>query len=75
MWIMQQKLKNLGKKLSVWSKDAIGDIFQKVEEWEETVQRLEDIDSIDNTKESRVDLNKGQAEYISWMGMQEALLK
>ncbi|XP_015167334.1 uncharacterized protein [Solanum tuberosum] len=75
MWIMQQKLKNLSKKLSVWSKDAIGDIFQKVEEWEEIVQRLEDIDVMDNTEESTVYLNKGQAEYVSWMSMQEALLK
>ncbi|WMV30448.1 hypothetical protein MTR67_023833 [Solanum verrucosum] len=73
MWIMQQKLKNLSKILSVWSKD--GDIFKKVEEWEEIVQRLEDIDVMDNTEESTVNLNKGQAEYVSWMAMQEALLK
>ncbi|XP_060202973.1 uncharacterized protein LOC132631415 [Lycium barbarum] len=39
MWILQQKLKRLGKRLSKWSREDIGDIFQKVEEWEATLQR------------------------------------
>ncbi|KAG5611855.1 hypothetical protein H5410_023136 [Solanum commersonii] len=72
-WIDQPDFYDVVEK--EWGIHVKGDIFQKVEEWEETVQRLEDINSIDNTEESRVDLNKGQAEYVSWMRMQEALLK
>ncbi|XP_059289204.1 uncharacterized protein LOC132042695 [Lycium ferocissimum] len=75
MWILQQKLKNLGRQLSIWSKEVIGDVFQKMVEWEETVQRLEDMDTLDNTEETRAELNKGQAEYVTWMAMQESLLK
>ncbi|XP_060202736.1 uncharacterized protein LOC132631154 [Lycium barbarum] len=75
MWILQQKLKRLGKRLSKWSREDIGDIFQKVEEWEATLQQLEDVDAIDKNEQSRTELNKGQAEYVHWMAMQEALLE
>ncbi|XP_060210412.1 uncharacterized protein LOC132637319 [Lycium barbarum] len=50
MWILQQKLKRLGKRLSKWSREDIGDIFQKVEEWEATLQQLEDVDAIDKNE-------------------------
>ncbi|XP_059295411.1 uncharacterized protein LOC132048739 [Lycium ferocissimum] len=37
MWILQEKLKKLSKKLSQWYKDTIGDVFQQVKNYEELV--------------------------------------
>lgn len=44
MWRFQQKLKALGRNLRIWSKNEIGNVYQKVEEWQEVVQNLEEID-------------------------------
>lgn len=75
MWILQRELKILGRRLSYWSKNMIGNVYQKVEEWEEAVQMLEDLDITVNTEQSRENLNKAQTEYVRWMAMQESLLK
>ncbi|XP_047257557.1 uncharacterized protein LOC107849017 [Capsicum annuum] len=32
-WVLQQKLKALSRKLSYWSKNVIGNVFDKVQQW------------------------------------------
>ncbi|XP_070041197.1 uncharacterized protein [Nicotiana tomentosiformis] len=51
MWILQQKIKILSRKLTQWSREVVGNVFEQEE------------------------LNRGQVEYIKWIGMQETLLK
>lgn len=63
-WRLQQKLKQLSRNLSTWSRDTIGDVHKKVLEWEKKVQLLEDQDLNKNTENSRMEFNKGQAEYL-----------
>ncbi|WMV14246.1 hypothetical protein MTR67_007631 [Solanum verrucosum] len=75
MWILQQKLKTLSKKLTNWSKEVIGNIFDQVIWWESKIQALEELEILHNNVQCRGDLNRGQAEYVKWMGIQENLLK
>ncbi|XP_059295379.1 uncharacterized protein LOC132048699 [Lycium ferocissimum] len=75
MWILQQKLKILSKKLSQWSRDVIGNVYDEVNMWETKMHDLENLDSSINTEQTREDLNKGNAEYIRWLDMQDKLLK
>lgn len=75
IWILQQKLKLLSRKLSQWSRDGIGNVFDQVHYWENKMHNLEELDLLDNNDQSREDLNKGQVEYIRWIGIHEALLK
>ncbi|OIT39392.1 hypothetical protein A4A49_30737 [Nicotiana attenuata] len=50
MWRLQQKLKALGRKLSRRSREVIGYVYKKVDEWERVVQRLEELDQSNNTE-------------------------
>ncbi|XP_059277778.1 uncharacterized protein LOC132031942 [Lycium ferocissimum] len=75
MWILLQKLKILSKKLSQWSREVIGNVYDKVNVWEAKMQDLENMDSSLNTEKTREELNKGNAEYIRWLDMQDKLLK
>lgn len=74
MWILQSKLKLLSRRLSQWSMNNIGDIHEKVNSWEVKMLILEDIDLHRNTEHDREELNKGHAEYIRWLGLQDNLL-
>ncbi|XP_059284932.1 uncharacterized protein LOC132038261 [Lycium ferocissimum] len=53
MWILQQKLKILSKKLSQWSKDVIGNVYDEVNMWETKMHDLENLDSSINTEQTR----------------------
>lgn len=64
MWILLQKLKMLTKKLSEWSRNDIGNIYDQVVDWEAKVQMIEDLELIDNSEQVREELNKAHAEYI-----------
>nr|XP_009802923.1 PREDICTED: uncharacterized protein LOC104248369 [Nicotiana sylvestris]XP_016436485.1 PREDICTED: uncharacterized protein LOC107762629 [Nicotiana tabacum] len=75
MWKLQQKLKLLSRKLTYWSKEVIGNIFDQVNIWEVNMQELDELDLLNNNTQSREELNKGHAEYIRWLGMQDTLLK
>lgn len=74
-WRLQQKLKLLSKKLSQWSRDNVGNDFDHVKLWETKMQDLEEHDTFTNNDQSREALNKGQAKYIWWLGMQNSILK
>ncbi|XP_059285831.1 uncharacterized protein LOC132039351 [Lycium ferocissimum] len=43
LWRLQQKLKNLGRKLSQWSRDEIGNVHENTDEREDKMQFLEEI--------------------------------
>ncbi|XP_060202876.1 uncharacterized protein LOC132631305 [Lycium barbarum] len=75
MWQLQSKLKLLTKRLSQWSKDSIGDINEEVNNWEAKMLILEDMDLQNNTGNDREELNKGYAEYIRWLGLQDNILR
>ncbi|KAG5612880.1 hypothetical protein H5410_024161 [Solanum commersonii] len=68
-WILKQILKVLSKKLSTWSKDIIGNVFDHVKEWEIKMKDLEDEDLSSPTEFNREELNKRQAEYYRWMNL------
>lgn len=63
MWRLQQNLKLLSNRLSDWSRNVIGDMYQNVKEWEEKIQALEEVELITNMEQNREDLNKSHAEY------------
>ncbi|XP_075096521.1 uncharacterized protein LOC142174596 [Nicotiana tabacum] len=67
-------MKLLSKSLTRWSKEKIGNIFEQVNIWEAKMVNLEEIDTLNNTDQSREELNKGQAKCIKWLGMQDAIL-
>lgn len=75
MWKLQCKLKTLSKKLSQWSRESIGDVHDQIRIWEGKIQELEELDLLHNTGRSREDLNKGHAEYIRWLNMQDSIYR
>lgn len=48
MWIFQQKLKILSKKLSHWFREIVGNVFDHVSKWEAKIQSLEELDLLYN---------------------------
>ncbi|XP_059281014.1 uncharacterized protein LOC132034649 [Lycium ferocissimum] len=75
MWRFQQKLKRLGKRLATWSRNEIGDVHENAEVRENKMQILEDLDMEARTENSREEVNRGHAEYISWLNKQDGILK
>ncbi|XP_070054624.1 uncharacterized protein [Nicotiana tomentosiformis] len=65
MWKLHTKLKLLTKRLSQWSRETIRNIHEQVINWEEKVQRLEELEIANNTEAERTETNKAHAEYIS----------
>ncbi|KAH0672477.1 hypothetical protein KY290_024710 [Solanum tuberosum] len=53
MWKLHQKLKPLSRTLSQWSKTTIGNVPDKVKEWEEKLQHLEN-EYIDNDRDDAI---------------------
>lgn len=74
MWRLQQKLKSLSRKLTIWSREDIGNVYDKVAKWKLEAQIVEEVDIMQNTDQSREDNNKCHVEYVRWLSMQESLL-
>lgn len=72
---MQQKLKRLANSLSYWSRNTIGNVFDKTKELEENIEAMEATYGADNNDVNRTNLHNLYAEQISWMKMQNNLLK
>ncbi|KAM3360473.1 putative protein isoform X2 [Capsicum galapagoense] len=72
-WILQQKLKILNKKLSHWSRNVDGNVFDHVNK--SNMLNLEESDLLNTSDLSREELNKRQAEYIRLMNLQDNILK
>ncbi|XP_060195451.1 uncharacterized protein LOC132624737 [Lycium barbarum] len=75
MWTLQVKLKRLGRVPSHWSRHNIRDVHENVQSWEARMELLENLDIMNNSDHSREDLNKGYAEYVKWLSLQDSLLK
>nr|XP_033510969.1 uncharacterized protein LOC117275759 [Nicotiana tomentosiformis] len=75
MWIMQQKLKRLANSFSYWSRNTIGNMFDKTKELEENIEAMEATYGADNSDVNRTNLHNLYAEQISWIKMQNNLLK
>ncbi|KAK6796465.1 hypothetical protein RDI58_004166 [Solanum bulbocastanum] len=44
MWVLQSKLKLLSRRLSLWSRERIGDVHENASKWENKLQTLEELD-------------------------------
>ncbi|XP_060210339.1 uncharacterized protein LOC132637237 [Lycium barbarum] len=75
MWILQEKLKRLSKVLSRWSKEVIENVFEKAKQYEQLIPDLEDKMDNDDSEENRKELNRINAEYIKWAGIQDNMLQ
>ncbi|XP_060190441.1 uncharacterized protein LOC132619606 [Lycium barbarum] len=75
LWTLQQKLKNLARVLSKWSREKIGDVFATVKLLKTDICRLEEEYGADDSDTNRQALYKAQAEYIKWLKMQDSILK
>nr|XP_016453918.1 PREDICTED: uncharacterized protein LOC107778219 [Nicotiana tabacum] len=58
MWIMQQKLKRLASSLNYWSRNTIGNMFDKRKDLEDKVEAMEAAYGEDNSDTNRINLNK-----------------
>ncbi|XP_060202996.1 uncharacterized protein LOC132631439 [Lycium barbarum] len=75
MWRLQCKLKKLSRILSTWSRQNIGDVNDQVRDWEAKVELLEELDIMNNIDQGRENLNRGYAEYVRWLNLQDSLLR
>ncbi|XP_059294732.1 uncharacterized protein LOC132047749 [Lycium ferocissimum] len=75
MRVLQEKLKDLSRELSHWSKTSIGDIYEKVKFYEKIVKDKENIMDADPSEKIRQDLNKMAAEYTRYLGLQSSILQ
>ncbi|XP_070011025.1 uncharacterized protein [Nicotiana sylvestris] len=53
MWKLQLKLKIISRKLTHWSKEVIGKVFDQVNIWEEKMQELKELDILNNIIQPR----------------------
>ncbi|XP_059315605.1 uncharacterized protein LOC132066278 [Lycium ferocissimum] len=75
MWRFHLKLKNTCKKLSEWSKNSVGNIFDQVINMEKKVAEMEDKMLNDNFESNRADLNHANALLIKAYKKEEAYWK
>ncbi|XP_060195386.1 uncharacterized protein LOC132624660 [Lycium barbarum] len=75
MWILQQKLKRLSNCLSHWSKNSICNVFEKVKELEEQVEKAEARYTTYNTDLNRSLLHSKYVEQIYWVNKETSMLR
>ncbi|KAK6781981.1 hypothetical protein RDI58_019777 [Solanum bulbocastanum] len=64
------------RKLYMDSTTKVEDSQQETDSlWETKIQALEELEILHNNVQCKEDLNRGQEEYVKWMGIQENLLK
>jgi len=69
------KIKNMSRKLSLWSREHIGNVFDKVREWKATMLDLE-TDYIENDNDDlRPQIHKTQAEHTRWLKCEQSILR
>ncbi|KAH0714761.1 hypothetical protein KY285_007590 [Solanum tuberosum] len=69
------KMKNVSHKLSLWSRKHIGNVFDKVKEWEAKMLDLE-TDYIENDNDDlRPQIHKTQAEHTRWLKCEQSILR
>lgn len=76
MWRLHKKLKTLAKELSKWSRECIGDVFQRVKELEhEVTSTCETSYLLLDAEADRKNLNRSKAKYIRWLKMEDSILR
>lgn len=75
MYTLRHKLKKLTHCLGKWSKESIGNVFDKVEEHEKKVEDLEIKYEQDDCASNRINLHLAYAQQIKWMNMQDSILR
>ncbi|XP_075074951.1 uncharacterized protein LOC142162598 [Nicotiana tabacum] len=63
MWTLHQKLKKVSTRLSSWSRETYGDIFEDPKRLKKQIEFLEQLLVEDNNEDNRINLNKAKAEY------------
>ncbi|XP_009614640.1 uncharacterized protein [Nicotiana tomentosiformis] len=71
MWKFHLKLKNVCKSLSSWSRNTIGNIFDKIKELQNRLAELEDRCLNDNSECNRMEYNNVNAQLISHIKNEE----
>ncbi|KAG5595509.1 hypothetical protein H5410_036741 [Solanum commersonii] len=72
---LHYKLKRLTSTLSTWSKKEYGDIYDKVNEYEETIRKAEEELLTNNTEELRQQLHLMNANYNRYLKIEESIHK
>ncbi|KAH0653012.1 hypothetical protein KY289_030690 [Solanum tuberosum] len=75
MWRLQNKLKNLSKALSKWSKECIGDVYDIVKQKEEHNKLMEKQYEMNNPDHNRILFHKYHTDYIKWLKLQDSILR
>ncbi|XP_019266683.1 PREDICTED: uncharacterized protein LOC109244105 [Nicotiana attenuata] len=75
MWKFHMKLKNTCKKLSEWSRNTLGNIFDKIEELEHKVEEMETNIIADNSEVNRAGLNQANALLVRAYKKEESFWK
>lgn len=75
MCLFHQKIKRLANTLSSWSKREFGNIYAKVEEFEERVNNAEEDLVSNRIEENRINIHHLNAEYIKFLKLKESILK
>ncbi|XP_075101678.1 uncharacterized protein LOC107814397 [Nicotiana tabacum] len=74
MWRFHLKLKNTSRQLSEWSKNTVGNIFDRIKELKDTVGKLEDNIILDNSENMAL-LNQANAMLIRVYKKEESFWK
>ncbi|XP_060200341.1 uncharacterized protein LOC132628591 [Lycium barbarum] len=72
MWKVHLKLKNTCKKLSEWSRNTLGNIFETTKKMEARIAQLEEVCLRDNSEENRMAYNNANALLIQHVKKEEA---
>ncbi|XP_059285826.1 uncharacterized protein LOC132039345 [Lycium ferocissimum] len=72
MWMFHLKLKNACKKLSEWSRNTLGNIFETTKKMEARITQLEEMCIRDNSEKNRMTYNNANALLIQHVKKEEA---
>lgn len=75
MWILHQKLKKVCQKLSCWSRQAFGDIYEEPKRLEKEIEEAEYELTIDDDPEKRSKINLKKAQYLQFLKLQDSVLQ
>ncbi|XP_070045223.1 uncharacterized protein [Nicotiana tomentosiformis] len=74
LWTLHQKLKRVSRRLTVWSRQAFGDIYEEPKMLEKQINDLETMHIFDTTPAHRAELNEAKAKYVRFLKIQEEVL-
>ncbi|XP_070049720.1 uncharacterized protein [Nicotiana tomentosiformis] len=72
---MRKKLKRVNKRLSSWSREAFGNIYEEPKRFEKKIKDLEELHIVDTTSAHRSELNEAKAKYVQVLKIQDEVLR